>query len=248
VHPELLPQAAGVRVERARRAEGAEAPDVAEQLRLREDPRGLRGQRAQQRELLGRERHPHAAQAHLPAQRVEHQLPHPQQPRAAAGRGPPQDGGDPQPQLAVGERLGHEVVRPAFQRAHAVAPPGAAGEHDQRQPRIEPRPRRARLADPANQLEPRVVGQPDVDDGQVDPVVLERAHGLAHTPRGEQRVAVRREVVGEERAGRGIVLDDQDGDGIGHAHSRAAAPDSRPPAIAGSPDEERSPPPNTPPA
>ena len=46
-------------------------------------------------------------------------------------------------------------------------------------------------------------------------MVLERAHGVAHASRGEQRVAVGGEVVGEERPGRGIVLDDQDGDGIG---------------------------------
>ena len=46
-------------------------------------------------------------------------------------------------------------------------------------------------------------------------MVLQRADGVAHAPRGEQRVAVGGEVVGEERPGRGIVLDDQDGDGIG---------------------------------
>ena len=104
---ELAPQAAGVRVERPRRADRALAPDRAQQLGLREDARRIAGEDAQQRELLRaqveRRRRPGARCARRcrcagSATRSR--------PRAAAAVGAAQDRLDAAAQLAVGERLG----------------------------------------------------------------------------------------------------------------------------------------------
>src|ERR1041385_9485439 len=53
---ELASQARRVRVQRARSAQGDEAPDLAEQLLLGEDARGIRGELRDELELLRGER------------------------------------------------------------------------------------------------------------------------------------------------------------------------------------------------
>ena len=85
---ELAPQPARVRVERARAAGRAEAPDVAQQLVLGEDPRRLRRQRPQQLELLVRELDLATGDRDLAGRRVDGQRPDPQRPAAAAARDP----------------------------------------------------------------------------------------------------------------------------------------------------------------
>jgi hypothetical protein len=168
-----------VAVERARRPERPEPPDVPQQLRLRPDPRRLPRQSPQQRELLLRQRHPHAAQADLARDRVELQVADPQPPLRRTLARTPQQRHDPQPQLAVGERLRQEVVAAALESADAIGLPRAPGQHDHRQPRVEPRARVACLAHLAQQLETRAVRQAEVDDREVDVVVLERPHRVA---------------------------------------------------------------------
>ena len=204
--------------------ERPEAPDVAQQLGLREDPRRLAGERLQQRELLLRQERP-ASRARAPraTSGSSSSVPDAQQPAPAAGPRAPQQRADPQPQLAVGERLRHEVVAPALEPAHAIGLRRAPREHEQRQPRIEPRAGARRHRTRAQQLQTGAVREPDVHDRQVDRVVLEHPQRVAQRPGRAQLVAVGGQVVGEERAGRGVVLDDQDRRGVvGHAGRRRA--------------------------
>ena len=116
-------------------------------------------------------------------ERVELERADAQPPRARAAPRPAQQRRHPQPQLGVGERLGHEVVGPALEAAHPVdAPPPAPSSTIKaaaRSSRSAPSAARTRR----DELEARAVRQPDVEDGEVDPVVLQRAHGVAHAPR-----------------------------------------------------------------
>src|SRR4051812_24792280 len=56
-HAELVAQTAGMRIQRSRRGGRMVAPDGAQQLLLREDPRRLGRERAQERELLLADEH-----------------------------------------------------------------------------------------------------------------------------------------------------------------------------------------------
>ena len=214
---ELLAQPAGVAVERPRRAQRPEPPDVPQQLRLREHPRRLGRELAQQRELLLRQRDARAAHANLACHRVDA----PARPRAAA---PPRAA---HATAATARRRAGAALRMrtawrrsrrrrarsrAPGRSHPPAPtPRAAADG------IDARAGAARLAHPAQQLEPRPVGQPDVDDREVDVVVLQRAQRVAQRGGDEQVVAVGGQVVGKERPRRDVILDDQDARGLGHA-------------------------------
>src|SRR3954453_18353619 len=71
---ELAPQPARVGVERARAAQRAKAPDVAQQLGLREPPRGIGGERSQEAELLVGELHRLTRNPDLAAGRIHDDL------------------------------------------------------------------------------------------------------------------------------------------------------------------------------
>ena len=167
VPAQLLPQPAGVRVERAGRSERPEAPHLAQQLLLREHARRCRGERPQQRELLRRQRDPVPAQRRRPCHGVDLEFTDAQQPAMQPRARAPQHGRDPQPQLVVRERLRHVVVDAALEPAHAVELARAAGEHDERQRRVDPRADAVRRADAPDQLEARAVREPEVDHREV---------------------------------------------------------------------------------
>jgi hypothetical protein len=81
-----------------------EAPDIAEQLNLGEDPTRLGGQRAAQRVLLAGQLHLPVADPDLAGGGVDEQLADAARPEPA-GIAATEDGGDPRHQLAVVERL-----------------------------------------------------------------------------------------------------------------------------------------------
>ena len=147
------------------------------------------------------------------------------QPRARAA----QHRVDPVAQLDVHERLDHVVVDAALEPAHAIELAAAAGEHDQRQRRIEPGADAVGGPDAPDQVQPGAVREPEVDDREVRAPRLELAQRLLDRARDEQVVAVGGEVVGQERPDHRVVLDDQDA--IGHGkRRRGAAEKLRPPA------------------
>src|SRR4029079_11735746 len=117
VDAELVAQPAGVGVQRPRGAEVANAPDLAQELVLREDPRRLAGQHAQQRELLLREGERLAAQPRRARLRVDVELADAQSPGPAAVVGAAQQRRQAAAQLRVRERLADVVVGPAPETA-----------------------------------------------------------------------------------------------------------------------------------
>ena len=214
-------------------AERAEAPDVAAAAR----PSSTRASARRPARAAGRTPSAIAPRARRAAA-----------PRATPGRGSigadpqpalvralcgaPQHGRDAQSQLGVGERLRHEVVGAALEAAHAIGLARAPAEHDQRQPRVEPRAGPAAVAQRAQQLEPRAVGQAEIEQDEVDRVVLERAQRVAQRAGHEQLVAVGGQVVGQEGPRRELVLDDQDGGGLGHARQEGREAAFSPPVAA----------------
>jgi hypothetical protein len=145
-------------------------------------------------------------------------------PLAAPLPRPPQDRRDPQPQLQVHERLRHEVVGPALEPAHAIDLRAAPRQDDQRQRRIEPRGDPVGLAHARDQLEPRGVGQPEVDDRHVGLLELQLAQPVADRLGEDDLVPVGGQVVGEERAEDRVVLDEQDGRRVGSGHEEPSPP------------------------
>src|SRR5436190_19490073 len=128
---ELAPQAAGVRIERPGAAHRPKAPDVTEQLLLREHPGWLPGERAQQRELLVGQAHQPLTHPPLAARGVDEDVTHP--PRALAPRiAPAQHGANPGGDLGIVERFDDVVVRALREAADAIGLGGAGAEHDHR--------------------------------------------------------------------------------------------------------------------
>ena len=179
---ELAPQPAGVGVERARRARRAEAPDVAQQLVLgvaRASARSARWRSSANSLLRQRDRRPPSAD--LARGRVDHQRAHPQAARAAAlARAAQQRGHARRAAPSRRTALATKSSRAALEAAHAVDLARAAGEDDERQlagpgATATPSPARTRRMS----VEPRAVGQPEVDDREVRRAVLERAQRVA---------------------------------------------------------------------
>ena len=81
----------------------------------------------------------------------------------------------------------------------------------------------------ADQVEPRAVGQPEVDEREVGLLVLEQPHGVVHRVGQQDVESVRGEVVGEERPQPEVVLDEQEGGGVGHAGDMPARRKLAPP-------------------
>ena len=232
--PQLLAQPARVRVERPRRAHRPEPPDVAEQLLLREHACRRRRQRAQQRELLLGQLDAPPAQPHLARRRVDLEVADAQPPERLARLHPPQDRRHAPSQLGIGERLRDEVVGAALEPAHAVELRRPPGHHDQRQAGIEPRRDAVGGAHARDQVEPRAVGQPEVDEREVGLLVLEEPHGVVHRVGQQDVESVRGEVVGEEGPQTEVVLDEQEGGGVGHAGDIPRAATNSPHPLMGS--------------
>src|SRR6187397_1192214 len=92
---------------------------------LGEHSRGVRRQRAQQRELLLRELDPLPAQARLARGWIDLQLAHPQaaEPRAAVGA--VQERPDASAKLGIAERLGQRIIVRAVPGGGVLAAPAA---------------------------------------------------------------------------------------------------------------------------
>ncbi len=121
---------------------------------------GIGGQQAQQVELLGRQRHVLAGQAHLVLAAVDLQIADHDH-RVGLGHlgHAPHDRLDPRDQLAQPERLDHVVVGPQLQADHAVHLLALGRDHDDRHAR--PGPQLARDGVPVD------VGQAQVQQHQV---------------------------------------------------------------------------------
>jgi hypothetical protein len=114
----------------------------------------------------------------------------------------PQHALDPGEQLARAEGLGEIVVGAHLQSDDAVGLLAARGEHDDRHVRA--------AAQVAAQLQPVGARQHQVEDDQVGTRGLERAaHGLA-VRRGGDAVALLVQILAQEAARLGVVVDDQD--------------------------------------
>ena len=191
---------------------------------------GLGGQRPQQRELLLRtaRRASRGPRRGGPARRRRGRRP-------AGGRrtgGGSRGAGAPRPaaQLGVAERLGHVVVAAAVEPPQAVELAAAAGEDQHRDPRVDPAGDAVRLADGAQEVEARAVGQADVEHDEVGVLRLEQAAGVPGAVGDEQLEAVGGEVVGQEGAGGVVVLDEEDRRprGVVGGHAGSRAPTRRP--------------------
>ena len=228
VHPELAPQPARVRVDRARPAHAAIAPDRAQQLLLRPHPRRLDREHAQESELLRRQLDLLAAQQHGVRGGIDLQRPGADASQRAPRARPAQQRVDPGPQLGVAERLAQVVVGAALEAAQAIDLPCPAGQQHDRRARVHAAGDAVRRPQPPQDLEPREIGKPQVEQQEVGCRGLQQAQGVSRAVAGEHLVAVGGEVVGEERAGRVVVLDDEDGGGVvGHAPTRRRARRSR---------------------
>ena len=204
---ELVPQPAGVAVERAGAPARAEAPDVAQELVLGVHARRLGGEVHEQRVLHRRQGDRRVADADVASGVVDAQRADPCDPGAVAGQAAAQDGADAPVQLEVAERLRDDVVGAAVEVADARELVGAAREHDQRHVGVDARRDALGVPHGVEQSERVAV---DVADDEV------RLAGLDGGERGvpvlgdEHVVAVGGEVVGEEGAGGGVLLGEQD--------------------------------------
>jgi hypothetical protein len=197
------------------------APDRAQQLLLRPDAGGLDGEHAQELELLLRQLDRLAVQQDAVRRGVDLQRAGADEAERPAPAGAPEERVDAGAQLRVGERLAEVVVGPAVEAADAVdlrRPPGEEqdgrrGVHAAREP--------VGLPEPAQQVQPAGVREDEVEQHEVGVLGLQQPDGIARAVARDHVVAVGGEVVGEERAGRGVVLDDEDGGGVvGHASTR----------------------------
>src|SRR5919204_5230696 len=116
---ELAAKAGRVRVQGPRLAERAEAPDLAQELLLREDAVRLRGELQEQLVLLRRQVDPLAADRDAAGRPVDLERADAHEVRDDWRR-PPQDGSDAGQQLVVEERPAEEVVGASLERPNAV--------------------------------------------------------------------------------------------------------------------------------
>ena len=221
-------------VQRPRRAERPEAPDVAEQLPLRPHARRLGGELAQERVLLLRE-HRRASRAHAPRgrpgrARARRRAGGPRRAGRASGAGAPRSAG-------AARRTRTAWRRSRRPRARSCAP-GRSPPRGRRRPAAAAGRRRARRGRP-----PRGPGgaarapsrrgarrrRPRGRRGRARAAAARRAS----VPATCSVVPVGGEVVGEERARRDVVLDDQDGGaarswrGVARGRAKLAPPAPR---------------------
>ena len=166
VGAELAAQAAGVRVERPRRADRRWPQIDPQQLGLREDARGIPRQHPQQRELLGAEVQRRTAEAHDPRGGVDLEPGDAHPAGAARALGAAQHARDAAAQLAVGERLGDTSSAP---RSKARTRSSSRRRRRAGRParRVDAARDAVALAHVLEQVEPRVIRQLGVDDREV---------------------------------------------------------------------------------
>ena len=196
-------------VQRAGGAHRPKSPHRPQQLLLREHARGIRRQRAQERELLLGELHPTLAQPHLARRRIDLQLAHPQPPQPPAALHPGQQRRDAGAQLGVRIGLAQVVVRSALEAPQPVELAGAPAEDEQRRVGVQPRPDPVGRPHPAQQVQAVAVGQAQVHHRHVRELALQQPEPVPGAVSHQQVVPVRGQVVGQERPLRRVVLDDQ---------------------------------------
>src|SRR5438270_1433836 len=205
---ELPAQSRGVRIERSRPAERAEAPHFAEELFFREHAVGLRGELEEQLVLLRRQVDARPADGDPARRPVDLDLPD-LKPLGRRRRRPAQDGSDPREELVVKEGPPDEVVGAALERPHAVDGVGLGpSDHDQRDLAV---PRPALLEGG---------GVPEEDEVGARP--LRELERLAARGRAEDVEAVVGQVTLEKAPSRGLRLGDEDG--IRHTRDATGAP------------------------
>jgi hypothetical protein len=151
--------------------------------------------------------------------------------RAPAQLGAAQERRQAGAQLRITEGLAQVVVASALEAAQAIELGIAAAEHEHRHGRIDAAGDAVGRAGQAHEVQARAVRQAEVDDRGIGELRLQQPQAVAHRLGDEQLVAVGREVVGQERPRRLVVLDDEDGGGgIGEAHgaTRSAPRETRP--------------------
>ena len=188
--------------------QGAESPDVAEELLLTKDALRILGERDEEIEFLRRELHRDATHADDAGQEVDGEVPDCQT-RVLRPRGAAQDGAHAGDELLVHERLDHVVVRPAGKAADAVGRVAAGADHDHREVAV---PSSAGLAgaEPAAQLEARRIGQDGVEEDEVEAPRLDELEGRDSPVGCEDLEAVVGQLAREEVPRRPLVFDHQD--------------------------------------
>jgi hypothetical protein len=104
--------------------------------------------------------------------------------------------------------LGQVVVGAGLEATEPVSLADPPGEHEDRQLGIEAV---ARGADLTQHVDPRGIGQPQVEQHQVRVVVAAEAQRIGGARRGQRPIAVGRQVIAEQLACRVVVLADHHG-------------------------------------
>ena len=134
--------------------------------------------------------------------------------------GPAEECAHAAPELADRERLRDVVVRAELEPEHRVELVVAGGQHDDRH--------RALCAQSLADLEPVELRQHDVEHDEVDRLLGEPPERLLSIPRRNDSKAVAFEWIGEEFLNRVLVVDEEDGRGVGHS---ACLPSSQRPSL-----------------
>jgi hypothetical protein len=210
---DLLAQVAHVDVDGARLAVVGAAAELLEQLPPREDAAGRAGEHAQELELDEGQLHLVPAHLHRAPRHVDAQLAHLDdlvvQPLARPRRRrAPQQRAHATAELADRERLRDVVVRAQLEPEHLVELVVAGGEHDDRH--------RALGAEPLADLEPVELRQHQVEHDEVDVLLREPRQRLLAVARVHDAEALALEREGEQLLHRVLVVDEQDGGGVGH--------------------------------
>ncbi len=158
-----------------------------------------------------REHTPPATHRHLTRREVQLEPPDAQPRRRRGGARAPQHRTDPRQQLAGVEGLGEVVVRADFEANDLVDIFALGGEHDDGQAR----PLRRR-ADLAAHVETVHAGQHQVEQDDVGTALSERHEAARPVARGRDVDLVLAEVLRQEGAQAGVVVDEEGGRPMRH--------------------------------
>src|ERR671912_522384 len=245
---DLLAQMTHVDVDRPGLAVIGAAAEALEQLAAGEDPAGGRGKHAQQLELDEGQLRLLPAHLDRPPGHVDRQLAgfdhlvvavlaRPRRRRTA------EQGADTAPELADGERLRDVVVGAELEPEHLVQLVVAGRQHDDRH--------RALGAEPFANLQPVQSRQHQIQHDEVDVLLCEARECLLAVPCVDDCEAIALERIREQLLDGVLVVDEEDGGGVGHGRmlearnagdgrgvpytGRAMAPPRRAPAPRGRP-------------
>lgn len=174
----------------------AQAPDVAQQLLLGEDPGRVGGEDAEQGELFLCEVHLAIADHDPAAGGVDQQVPHPQRFIAAAVASA-EDRLDPGAEMLVAEWLTQMVVdgHAGVRVRPGIAHPGCQCDH--RQARVHLGLQPMRTADATEKFRPRVLGELEIEQQEVGTMATTEPPCLLGRARRERLEAVGGEPVAE---------------------------------------------------